>query len=179
MQQEIYFCKTFFALLPIYLLLKSLLSKTCNPALCQQKPIRVQLKYIKTLSHRSFSFNHTLAFFYSRSFQCYFYFDDPSWQASDGKLRNYEHYNQNKTFLFERRWFFLEKAGGAEGTRLASRPRTQKNPRPRTALPRRNPLKGQEFSRPRSKDTGASVLQINSFSWRSQKKGFQKSFCLC
>ena len=65
------------------------------------------------------------------------------------------------------------------------RPRTQKNPRPRTALSRTDPLEAkdriargqeQDCSRPRTglleaKDTAASVLHI-----KKNKKGLQKSF---
>ena len=48
--------------------------------------------------------------------------------------------------------------GGVEDTRLEAKD-TKKNPRPRTAFPRTDPLE--------AKDTAASVLQ---------KKGLQKSF---
>ena len=50
------------------------------------------------------------------------------------------------------------------------RPRTQKNPRPRTALPRTDPLetKGRNDPRPRNRDTGASVLH--------EKKVFKNFF---
>ena len=73
--------------------------------------------------------------------------------------------------------------GGVEDTKLEAKAKdTKKNPRPRPTTQKKSEAKakdslfedrpsrgqGQEYSRPRTKDTGASVLQ--------KKKGFQKFF---
>ena len=67
----------------------------------------------------------------------------------------------------------MKKLAEVESRTQGSRPRTQKNPRPRRALPRTDPLKGQgqECSRPRTKDGSASVLKKKS----SSKKFFRRS----
>ena len=69
-----------------------------------------------------------------------------------------------------------------ESRTQGSRPRTQKNPRPRskTAVPRTDrPSRGQgqECSRPRTKDTGASVLQkkISSKTFSGDLQNFSNS----
>ena len=81
--------------------------KTCNPALCWQKEFLFSLKIVhkwRSLSN-PYPANHCSAFFSSHSFSCAVYSDDSSWQASNEKLRKYQHSNQSKTCLLEKVFF--------------------------------------------------------------------------
>ena len=83
-----------------------------------------------------------------------------------------------------RNWFYHQRWSRGLKARGQGHKKTPR-PRPRTALPRTDPLeaKGQECSRPRAKNTGARVLQkktkrsLKVFFRRSpKKKGLQKFF---
>ena len=102
-QYEITFWETFSALLPsIYLLLKSLLSKllTLPYQLCRQK------KFVYSLHPNwSFSSQSLIIFSYRHSFLCPLYSDNFSGQVSHEKRRKYKHFNERKTFLFEKKFW--------------------------------------------------------------------------
>ena len=82
-----------------------------------------------------------------------------------------------ETFEFLRTSFWCQKSE-VESRTQGSRPRTQKNPRPSTALPRPNPLeaKDQEHKRKCSSKKRSSEKFFRRSSKKRRKKAFIKIF---